>query len=147
LPKAGLVGYDGIMFLSRPVVLLVGFLLGLALIAFVLVSLLPSSLSRSSPPKGPAQEEVAEAPSSSGSALASGMERREGLVLPLDEPTDAGATHQLMSESGEPILLLKTDDDKLRFSEGFKVAVIGKIRRVGSGEQVMEVTEVAYLID
>jgi len=114
-------------------------MLGMAAVVFLLFSKFPAN---------PRLKETAkkETPTVAGPTIQTGQKKMSGKVLPLPEPTAEGATHQLINDQGKIILLLKTNDDKLKFSEGFDVTVIGEVKSTPQGE-LMTVEEVGYGVE
>lgn len=123
----------------RSLFILLGFFIGMAAVVFFLFSRLPAQPK----PKEPIKKETPAVP---GPTVAAGQKKMGGKVLPLAEPTAEGATHQLIDEQGEKIILLKTNDDKLKFAEGFDVMVVGKVKPTPAGE-LMTVEEVGYGVE
>ncbi|MDP2874466.1 MAG: hypothetical protein Q8N84_04215 [bacterium] len=120
----------------RSLFIILGFFIGMAAVIFFIFSRLPAQPK----PKETIKKAVP------GPVVSAGQKKLGGKVLPLAEPIVEGATHQLVNGQGEKIILLKTNDDKLKFVEGFNVTVVGTVRSTPNGE-VMTVEEVGYGVE
>ena len=118
-----------------------------AFILFILgfFALIPKDIEVSQPSPAPEAECFGE--SCSGSENDNdNIVSLEGVVQVLDDALGQNyGTHQLESEDGEVLAILKTNDDKLKMVEGARVEVHGKILQASAGGfPLIEVEEISF---